>query len=37
MDGALEWAVVDKKPVSEIDFTLHTMEDGTLVSTQETV
>jgi hypothetical protein len=35
MDGALEWAVVDKKPVPEIDFTLHTMEDGTQVSTQE--
>jgi serine/threonine-protein phosphatase 2B catalytic subunit len=37
MDGALEQAVVDKKPVPEIDFTLHTMEDGTQVSTQERV
>ena len=30
-------AVHDKKPVPEIDFTLHTMEDGTQVSTQERV
>ena len=37
MDGALERALVDKKPVPEIDFTLHTMEDGTQVSTQERV
>ena len=27
----------EKKPVPEIDFTLHTMEDGTQVSTQERV
>jgi len=37
MDGALERALVDKKPVPEIDFTLHTMEDGTQVSTQERI
>lgn len=41
MDGAgtnpLERAVQDKKPVPEIDFTLHTMEDNTQVSTQERV
>ena len=30
-------AVHEKKPVPEIDFTLHTMEDGTQVSTQERV
>lgn len=30
-------AVREKKPVPEIDFTLHTMEDGTQVSTQERV
>ncbi|KAK6516991.1 3',5'-cyclic-nucleotide phosphodiesterase (PDEase) (3':5'-CNP) [Arthrobotrys conoides] len=30
-------AVQEKKPVPEIDFTLHTMEDGTTVSTQERV
>ena len=30
-------AVTDKKPVPEIDFTLHTMEDNTQVSTQERV
>ena len=30
-------AVHDKKPVPEIDFTLHTMEDGSQVSTQERV
>ncbi|KAL2040534.1 hypothetical protein N7G274_006513 [Stereocaulon virgatum] len=30
-------AVNDKKPVPEIDFTLHTMEDGNQVSTQERV
>lgn len=30
-------AVHDKRPVPEIDFTLHTMEDGTQVSTQERV
>lgn len=41
MDGAnahpLERAVQDKRPVPEIDFTLHTMEDNTQVSTQERV
>lgn len=37
MEDAMERAVVDKKPVPEIDFTLHTMEDGTQVSTQERV
>ncbi|KIV86268.1 serine/threonine-protein phosphatase 2B catalytic subunit [Exophiala sideris] len=36
MDG-LAKAVVDKKPVPEIDFTLHIMEDGSQVSTQERV
>ena len=30
-------AATSKKPVPEIDFTLHTMEDGTQVSTQERV
>ena len=30
-------AVQEKKPVPEIDFTLHTMEDGSQVSTQERV
>lgn len=33
----IERAVTEKKPVPEIDFTLHTMEDGTQVSTQERV
>ena len=37
MDGPIERAVVDKKPIPEIDFTLHTMEDSTQVSTQERV
>ena len=39
MDGAghLHRAVEEKKPVPEIDFSLHTMEDGTQVSTQERV
>ena len=44
MDGAAKQhmettmrAMTDKKPVPEIDFTLHTMEDGTQVSTQERV
>lgn len=37
MDRALARAVTDKKPVPEIDFTLHTMEDGTQVSTMERV
>jgi hypothetical protein len=30
-------AMRNKKPAPEIDFTLHTMEDGTEVSTQERV
>ena len=30
-------AVAQKKPTPEIDFTLHTMEDGNQVSTQERV
>jgi hypothetical protein len=30
-------AVTNKRPVPEIDFTLHTMEDGTQVSTMERV
>ena len=30
-------AVAEKGPVPEIDFTLHTMEDGTQVSTQDRV
>lgn len=37
MDDRLRTAVVNKGPVPEIDFTLHTMEDGTQVSTQERV
>lgn len=37
MDQTLARAVRDKKPVPEIDFTLHTMEDGTQVSTMERV
>ena len=36
MDNAIR-AATQKKPVPEIDFTLHTMEDGTQVSTQERV
>ena len=36
IDNALR-AVQNKKQVPEIDFTLHTMEDGTQVSTQERV
>jgi len=35
-DAAIR-AVRDKKPPPEIDFTLHTMEDGTEVSTLERV
>ena len=35
-DNAIR-AMQNKKPVPEIDFTLHTMEDGTTVSTQERV
>jgi serine/threonine-protein phosphatase 2B catalytic subunit len=37
MDRNLARAVTDKKPVPEIDFTLHTMEDGMQVSTMERV
>lgn len=36
MDNAIR-AVQQKKPIPEIDFTLHTMEDGSQVSTQERV
>lgn len=36
IDSALR-AVQNKKMTPEIDFTLHTMEDGTQVSTQERV
>ncbi|KAK8203392.1 3',5'-cyclic-nucleotide phosphodiesterase (PDEase) (3':5'-CNP) [Zalaria obscura] len=36
IDSAVR-AVTNKRPVPEIDFTLHTMEDGTQVSTQERV
>ncbi|KAK6354559.1 3',5'-cyclic-nucleotide phosphodiesterase (PDEase) (3':5'-CNP) [Orbilia brochopaga] len=36
MEAALK-AMSEKKPIPEIDFTLHTMEDGTQVSTQERV
>lgn len=33
----MERAVREKKPIPEIDFTLHTMEEGNTVSTQERV
>ena len=36
LDNAIR-AVKEKKPLPEIDFTLHTMEDGTQVSTLERV
>ncbi len=36
IDSAIR-AVKEKRQVPEIDFTLHTMEDGTQVSTQERV
>ena len=36
IDNAIR-AVKQKKPLPEIDFTLHTMEDGTQVSTMERV
>ena len=36
MEG-IHRAVMEKKPVPEIDFTLHIMEDGSQVSTQERV
>ncbi|KAB8202998.1 Calcineurin-like phosphoesterase [Aspergillus parasiticus SU-1] len=37
MDRTIARAVTEKKPVPEIDFSLHTMEDGTQVSTLERV
>ncbi|KIX02533.1 serine/threonine-protein phosphatase 2B catalytic subunit [Rhinocladiella mackenziei CBS 650.93] len=37
MEGLMHKSVVDKKPVPEIDFTLHIMEDGSQVSTRERV
>lgn len=36
LDNAIR-ALHTKKPIPEIDFTLHTMEDGTQVSTMERV
>ena len=36
VDNALR-ALQQKKPIPEIDFTLHTMEDGSQVSTMERV
>lgn len=36
IDNAIR-ALSEKKPVPEIDFTLHTMEDGSQVSTMERV
>lgn len=36
IDNAMR-AMQNKKEIPEIDFTLHTMEDGTQVSTQERV
>jgi serine/threonine-protein phosphatase 2B catalytic subunit len=36
VDNAIR-AINQKKPVPEIDFTLHTMEDGSQVSTMERV
>lgn len=36
LDNAIR-AVKEKKPLPEIDFSLHTMEDGTQVSTLERV
>jgi hypothetical protein len=36
VDNAIR-AIQNKKPLPEIDFTIHTMEDGTQVSTQERV
>jgi serine/threonine-protein phosphatase 2B catalytic subunit len=36
VDNALR-AINEKKPVPEIDFTLHTMEDNSTVSTMERV
>ncbi|KAF9891244.1 Serine/threonine-protein phosphatase 2B catalytic subunit alpha [Aspergillus nanangensis] len=37
MDRTIARAVTEKKPVPEIDFSLHTMEDGTQVSTMDRV
>lgn len=37
MENQIVNAVTHKKPVPEIDFTLHRMEDGTQVSTMERV
>ena len=37
LDNAMIRAVRQKKPAPEIDFTLHTMDDGTQVSTLERV
>jgi hypothetical protein len=36
VDNAIR-AIQEKKPVPEIDFTIHTMEDGTQVNTAERV
>jgi serine/threonine-protein phosphatase 2B catalytic subunit len=36
VDNAIR-AIQEKKPVPEIDFTIHTMEDNTQVSTMERV
>lgn len=36
VDNAIR-AIQEKKPVPEIDFTIHTMEDGTQVNTMERV
>lgn len=36
VDNAIR-AIREKKPVPEIDFTIHSMEDGTQVNTQERV
>ena len=36
VDNAIR-AIKDKKPLPEIDFTIHTMEDGTQASTMERV
>lgn len=36
VDNAIR-AIQEKKPIPEIDFTMHTMEDGTQVNTQERV
>lgn len=36
VDNAIR-AIQQKKPLPEIDFTIHTMEDGTQVNTQERV